>query len=359
MMYRDVEILSTVTVADSGTKTVDLDVTEPITELVVRVKLTNESSHNINKIPTLIVSKLEIVDGGTVYASLDGPQAAAGYFYETGQYPNHSYHERQDWGQDVHIPLRFGRFLGDPTRNLDVSRLRNPQLKITWAKDTLHLTNTVQLGVRARVMGDVAGASAALLTKSVRAFTTVGSGIEETELPTEYPIRRLFIQPYALATPPHYVLSQFKLDCDAGKFIPFDLDIYEWMALTEQERGHCTVRQRPMITNQEYRESYIGRTYWGTAFSPSTQYMTGCSCALQSNPLIYANFHDGTPASDLGLECGFVGTYPHNVMCLTFGLPDDPATWFNAAAFRKVLLKLTQVSAAATCTILVQQDRPL
>ena len=358
-MYRDVELRSTAVVSDSGTETIDLDVLDPITELVVYLKLTNHTSHNIGKTPTSIISSIEIVDGGTVYASLSGSAVAAAYFYETGNYPVHGYHEIASWGQDVYLPLRFGRFLGDPARNLDVARMRNPQLKVTWAKDTLHATGTVQLGVRARVMTDVAGAGAALLTKAVRAFTTAGSGVESTELPTDYPIRRLFIQPWALLTPPHYVLSRFKMDCDAGKYIPFDLDIYQWLGLTEPEGGFCTVRQRLVITNQEYRESWIGRTYGGSATSPSTQYMTGCSAALQSSPLIYANLHDGTPSSDLNLECTFWGTYPHNVMSLTFGIPDDPATWFPAAAFRKIALDLTQVSASATCTILVQQDRPM
>jgi hypothetical protein len=44
---------------------------------------------------------------------------------------------------------------------------------------------------------------------------------------------------------------------------------------------------------------------------------------------------------------------------IQFGDEDDPSTWLNAGAYRKIKLNLTQIFAGLTCTLLVQQDRPL
>jgi len=359
MMYRDVELLPEKTVGDSGTETVDLDVTDPITELVVRLGLTNGAATADQKIPTDIISKIEIVDGGTVYASVTGPEAAGIAFYESGVYPPCWYTDRASNGQNIALPLYFGRYVGDPLRNLDVSKMRNPQIKVTWSKDTLHLTGYVKLYIRARVLTDVPGAASALLVKNVRTFTTAASGDEDTELPTDYPIRRLFVRPYKASELPYQVVSHYKLDCDEGRFIPFDLAAARVNEEVKQTFGRCTIRQLIVGDNATFPDSFLGIAE--AAFGSCETGLYIVNCFASGTP--YINFHllsdAGAGGSEVVTEMTCLGYLPHYVYAFPFGLKDDPATWFPAPAYRKVKLRLTQGVASGTCSILVQQDRPL
>jgi len=359
MQYRDVDILASKSVGDAGTETIDLDVMDPITELSILIDLTNGGSALTDDTPTEIVTKIELVDGGTVYSSVTGAQAVAAYFYDAGRYPPHWYDEALSAGQHITIPLRFGRFLGDPLRNFDPSRLRNPQLKVTWAKLSAHLTAYVKLGVRAKILDGVSGAGACLLNQAVRAFTTAGSGIESTELPTDYPIRRLYVHPlYGTEVPP-YIITNFKLDCDEGKFIAFDHDGWAMVEEAEKQFGYGQVRRNLIVTTGDNHDTQWGNCIaamlaagvQGDIVSGNTSGNRACLC--------YTMTHAGGAAAAVPTEALFTGCLPEGMFGYGFGLPDDPATWFPAPAYRKVKLLLTQGIASATCTILVQQDRPI
>lgn len=359
MQYRNVDILASKTVGDTGTETIDIGLLDPITEITVVVGLTNDTSAVIDDTPVEVVSRIEIVDGGTVYASLSGAQAVANYFFDAGRYPPHWFDEVASAGQSLSIPLRFGRFLGDPLRNFDPNRLRNPQIKVTWAKLSGHLSGSVSLAVRAKVMGDVPGAGSCLLTQAVRSFTTAASGIEGTDLPTSYPIRRLMVHPLSGTEVPAYILTHFKLDCDGGKFIPFDLGSWAFLEEGEKQYGYGMVRRR-LIVNTGINHD----TQWGNCLSAMLaagvqgDIVTGNTSGNRAC-LCYAITHAGGAATAVSTEAQFWGTQPEGTYGYQFGLPDDPATWFNAGAYRRLNLELTQGIASAVCSILVQQDRPL
>lgn len=359
MMYREVLLLPEKTMGDSGTETIDLDVTDPITQIGVFLKVTNVATNARRAIPTKIISKIELIDGGTVYASLSGVEAAGIAFYDTGHYVPCWYTEVPDVTQNVFLPLRFGRYLGDPLRNFDPTRLRNPQLKITWSKNALHLTGYVKMTVHATILDGVAGASSCLLTKAVREFTTASTGVEQTELPTDYPIRRLYVRPYLEDELPYEVVSNYKLDCDSGKFIPFDIAASDLIKLLETEFGYCWIRQMCYRESATFADSFLGRAFAGSHGSGDGGYITGLSASGTPYVYIHVCTHAGGSVDEAAVEINCFGSLPHYVHAIPFGLKDDPATWFNAGAFRKVVLSLTQGVASATCSILAQQDRPM
>jgi hypothetical protein len=359
MQYRDVDILSSKTVGDSGTETVDLDVTDPITELAVVVGVTNDSSAVDGKIPTNIITKVELVDGGTVLASLTGPELAADFCYNAGRYPPHWYDEQATNGQSVTLPMRFGRFLGDPLRNFDPTRFRNPQIKVTWAKASGHASGSVTLGVRAKLLADVPGASSCLFTKAVRGFTSASSGVEETELPTDYPIRRLYVGAYLQDNVPASILTHFKLDCDGGKFIAFDMG--SWAMCEEAERafGYFHVRQFVKASNGDTKDCWLGNALYAALSAGDPGYISNAIASGNPFAYIWSYSHAGAAASAILFEMGAFGCLPHSVFAYPFGLPDDPSTWLNAGAYRSVKLLLTQGTASCPVSILVQQDRPI
>ena len=359
MQYREVDILAKETVADSGTKSIDLDVTDPVTELSVGLDLTNGAADVAAHNPTAVITKIEIVDGGTVYASLTGEEVAAIYAYRTGRYPPHWYSETLSEGQWTFLPLRFGRFLGDPLRSFNPAALRNPQLKVTWAKHSQHLTGTIQLTVKARLLSDVAPAPSCLFPKAVRTFTTAGSGVEHTELPTDYPIRTLFVRMWLSGVLPNGALTNFKLDCDAGRFIAFDMSGNDMKDLVESIYPHIWVRQFIEASNADQIQTWMGAAYAGSGAIAGGAYKTQLWCSGNPYAVIYGSDYNNAAFDDQKVEINAMGSLPHNTFAYPFGLPEDPATWFNVAAYRKVDLQLTQAESGGECSILVEQDRPL
>lgn len=359
MQYRDVDIQPPMAIVNAGTATIDIDVTQPLTELEVVMALTNAGAPTPDLPISQIVSRIELVDGGTVYMSLDGSQLASEFFYKAGKYPPVWMDYRANNGQNFTFPIRFGRYLGDPLRNFDPTKLRNPQIKVTWINNALHLAGSKTLGVRGKIMDGVAGSSQCLFTTAVRAFVTVATGIEVTELPTDYPIRTLYVQPYLVFRAAPIIVTNLRLDCDEGKFIAFDRSGWSMSEAVEEIYGCLQLRITHNLSNGAQPETWIGITH-GCYVTP--QVFTQNAHGLTSdNGFVTVQGQDAAhaPLANVDVELIPFGTLPHGMWAIPFGIPDDPASWLNAGAYRKVKLLLTQGLAGALCTILVQQDRPM
>lgn len=355
MNYREVEIQALQVVANSGTKTYDLDVTEPITELEVAIKVKNTDAVCEDVPPERIISKIEIVDGGAVWWSATGAEAVGISTYEKGRWPTTWLYEGASGNQRTWIPIQFGRYLGDEQYAFTAGKLSNPQLKITWAKNALHLTNQVEIGIFAKLMQGVAAPSQALMTKAVRTFTTVGSGEEPTDLPVDVPMRRLFIRGELTGYSITSIFDQYKLDCDLGKLIIFDLGQRKMIARCENEFGFFTYRKHDWADVGRYVRTWMGRTM-GCSFDVTADGIFASGYTTSADfyyPSIYD--HDGNPQLNVSGVALVYGSFPQYMLCYQFGRKEEPATWFNAAAFKKVVLKLEQGVADAAASILLQQ----
>lgn len=355
MNYREVEILALQVVGDSGTKTIDLDVNEPITELEVAIKVKNTAAVCNDVPPERIISKIEIVDGGKVYWSASGAEAVAVTCYEKLRWPSTWLYEGASGNQRTWIPMQFGRYVGDEQYALTPAKLINPQLKVTWAKNSLHLTNQVELGLFAKLMQGVASPPQALMTKIVRGFTTAASGEEPTELPTDLPIRRLFIRGEIVDYSITSVFSNYKLDCDLGSLIIFDLGQRKMVARCENEFGFFEYRSHIWADNARYVKSWFGRTMAAQLQASAGSYIL--NAYTTSSDKVYCSVYDadGGVVSDLSAVMKVYGSFPQYTLCYQFGRKEDPATWFDPKVFKKVVLKLEQGVADAEASILLQQ----
>lgn len=356
MNYREVEILADKVVADSGTETIDLNVTDPITELSVDFKVKNDTAIAEDVPPERCITKIEIVDGGRVYWSTAGLEAVAVSCYEKGRWPSSWYYEGASGNQRIWIPLQFGRYVGDEQYSFNPRALLNPQLKVTYAKNTLHLTNQVELAVLAKVMEGVSPSNRALMTKSVRTFTTVASGEESTDIPVDAVIRRLFIGGEFTGTDWGSGLSNAKLDCDVGKLIVFDLGKRKMIARCENEFGYFNYRKHDFVDSARYVRTWFGRTYSAHIESSGVVSITNAYTTSSDNYYATIKGHDGTNQTDLSAVAHVMGSLPQYILCYGFGRPEAPETWFDAKRFGQISLVLTQATAAGTARILVQQD---
>ena len=357
--YRDVEILADLVVADSGTRTIDLNVTEPITELAVDIKVKN-TAVVCNDMPAeRIISKIEIVDGGKVYWSCSGAEAIAISCYEKGRWPPVWLYEGASGNQRAHIPLSFGRYLGDEQYAFSPTRLLNPQLKVTWAKNALHTTAQVELGVYAKLMQGVSPPSQALLTKAIRAFTTAGSGVEPTDLPVDQPYRRLFIRGELSGTAFTSIFSHYKLDCDVASLVVFDLGQRNMVNRCETEFGFFSYRKHDFVDDGRLVRSWLGRTMACSLQSGSGGRICNGYTTSSDNYCSHVDLHDNTGQTDLTVVAEVMGSFPQYTLCYQFGRKEDPASWFNPTRFGAINLQLTQGTADAVASILLQQPVPL
>lgn len=359
MNYREVEILADKTVADSGTETIDINVTDPITEMFVDFKVTNEAQVCEDVPAEREISKIEIVDGGKVYWSTAGLEAMAVSTYEKRRWPTVWLYEGSGGNQRAMIPLQFGRYVGDEQFSFNPRALRNPQLKVTWTNNALHATAQTQLGIYAKVMEGVSAAAQALMVKSVRTFTTAAAAVEPTDLPVDRPIRRLFIggelEQYSITS----LISQYKLDCDAGKLVVFDLGYRKMTHRCEADFGFFDYRKHDFLDSSRYVQAWMGRTM--AAQGQASAGNITINLYTTSSDRYYVSVYDaaGDPATDVSASVWVYGSFPQNILCYPFGRENDPESWFNPAQYGQVKLELTTPIADAAARILAQQVVPI
>jgi len=346
-------------IANAGTATFDIDVTQPLTQIEVMFALTNAAARAPNLPCHTQISRIELVDGGTVYAAMTGAEALGHYAYEAGKYAPGWNDERANSGQNVTIPIRFGRYLGDPLRNFDPTKLRNPQIKVTWINNALHLAGSKLLGIRGKVLDGVAGASSCLFTTAVRAFVTVAAGIEVTELPTDLPIRRLYVALNTGVPVSPSVITWARLDCDEGKFIALDRSAWELAEECEEIFGTVVLRNWYNVNSLDWRETWLGVTHIVVANTEQADTYVNARVGDDGRTQLVGATNANVALALADVETCAFGALPHSMFPIQFGIPDDPASWLNAAAYRKIKLNLTQAFAGLTCTILVEQDRPM
>jgi len=353
--FREIQIEDDKGIGDSGTETIDLNVKDPITALIVRFKITNAAQACPNVPPEKSITKVEIVDGGKTLWSLNGQESVGAAVYGLGKWPSHWYAGNTSYNQHIKFPLLFGRYLGDEEFAFSPGKFLNPQLKITWAADALHLTTGKTLGVTARVMDGLAPPTQALMWKQVEAWTTVGTGVKKVDLPVDLIIRNLMVRLFETTTTPPSIVSHYKLDCDLGEFIPFDLDQDEFRDILKLADGPFTNRQMGEIASGEYVQTWLGDTYGCGGDQGSKEYITSIVTWNWHRALVHAVLHDGTAAPTLGFEYTPVGYLPHNCFLYRFGRREIPETWFPAREYGEIALKLTEAVASCDASVSVQQ----
>jgi len=362
LAFRDVELLPVKTVGNAGTETIDVNVTDPITEMGVYFKVTNYTSGAAEYPPHRMISKIEIVDGGTVYYSLDGHMALAASAHDCGKFPTGWWDDGISVGQYIRLPLRFGRYLGDEEYAFSPTRLLNPQIKITWAiNTTYHTTAVSQLGVVLRLMEGASLASKMLAWKEIRSFTTVGAGEELTDMPRDLPWRQLMVRSAYLGTTYQHEssISNYKLDCDGGKFIPFDLGT---LILKDLMRNQVPIFERHgkwYVAHGDMRQTWMGDNPFTLGAGLSDCYSWGFHNNGSPRVQVWGRKLDGSDVSDTQMFYQIHGWMPSQALLYRFGRLNDAGSWFNAPQYGDIRLWMKQAKAGATATIAVQQPRQL
>jgi hypothetical protein len=248
---------------DSGTTTTDITIRDPITSLFVEVRATNGASYNHNNNVLDCVSKIEVIDGSKVLFSMSAKQAFAQACYDLGFWPQTKLSMLGGDVQSAAIPILFGRFIGDTERAFDPSQFVHPQLRVTWnlaavraVAATSFATGTATLTAIARVMEGAPAPSGFLLKKEHFTWTTA-VGTEYIELPTDLPIKSLLLRSFLNDYHAFGMVSNWKLNCDGGKFVPFDVDAEDFCFLLYQQLPRLSYRESAHLKSGDTFYSYL------------------------------------------------------------------------------------------------------
>ena len=317
--YREVELLAQKSIGDSGTETIDINTDEPITQLSVRFYVQNEAAVADAVPPETVVSKIELVDGGQVYFSLSGREATAMAWYDKGYWPAHNYSEVASETQWVEWPFQFGRYIGDEDFALSPGRLLNPQLKVTWAKNALHLAGSCTLEVNAKTMQGVGAPARALLTKTIRGWSTADAGVVEVDLPTDSVYRRLYFRNYSVGGWIGALWTQFRLECDIGKLIMFDMTVSEMLNLMEREWRQTQYSEYIEVDDWVMHYSHLGTCVSGAVLPFEAGCIGSASTTLPGYVRMIARDYNGAQMNDVKFDVTFRGLCPEYTYCYPFG----------------------------------------
>lgn len=352
MFYRIASMLASESATTPATKTIDIDLAKPISRITVEMKATNNGSDPTAH-PAKMLSKIEIVDGSNVLFSLDGPQAQALNYYESGKLPIALLSYANDVMCSAIAEINFGRFLWDEMLAFDTKKFTNPQLRITH---NLALggssPDAATLSVYAHAFDEKEVAPTGfLMSKEQYAFTLTASAKESIDLATDLPYRFLMIQALAAGSSPTSQIARLKLseDNDARVIVNDE----ETMYLIK------LIQDYPRLL--EYILAYDLGSAQLMYCTPSYLTQVGALGINSADAALFATQPYGGLITATGTASKLsqwivTGHCPHGVMALPFGKRDIVEDWYDVSKIGALKLILTAGGGVSgTCQIFSQQ----
>jgi len=216
----------------TGTATYDLPEKDYLSALHVIAYRTTSTNTNGPLPVHVIIDKIEVVDGGTVIQSLTGEQVKGLMYYRGGviNFPP-TVETASTESYDV-FTLHFGLYPHDTKRMLDLSKLSNPQVKITWdASKTDHKGVSYDAisdpSMKFTVVAELyrgsppGGVQGYVKSSQIYSWTQAASTTTEIEIPRGQPLIGLMINAGYAAKNFTDDVYELKLDLDNGAWVPF------------------------------------------------------------------------------------------------------------------------------------------
>lgn len=345
----------------SGTKTYNLDFSDPITELVIGIDATNGASGNVDNPIESCISKIELVDGGEVLWDLPGDVALAYASHLKGKLPvSNRTGAINDTPYQV-IPVCFGRFPYDPVFGFNPLAHKNPQLRVTFDEATIraagatgYVSDSFALTLIVRLMEQMAQPPPAFLSaRLIETFTSVASGDYPVIMPTDRVIRALLTRVYEAGVYFGTDISKMKLSIDGGKRVPFEMYSWNITDLMAELFAPLTVPYYTYCDGNETYDTWLAHDHNSTVRGHVSSQIVGASSPAQSQITVYSNSHDGSVLAQ-PVHISVTGWGFHNLMIYPFGDINNPADWLDPRNARKLDYILTQGGAGAEVDVAVE-----
>lgn len=360
MNYRFVTLWPEQTYSADKTEIIDIDLSNPISQIIINYKPTTGAEAASDAHFSKCISKIELIDGSDVLLSLSGQEADALDWYSNMKTrPNITWYLATS-EQDLSIFINLGRSLWDTELALDPSKFKNLQLKITLDIDGGGFNNSqVKLAVFAHVFDEkVVAPVGFLMSKEIKSYTLASASHEYTDMPIDYPYRKLLLQILAAGKGSEYCFDTIKLSEDVDKRIPIN-------------HGIGPILQAIVGQTKPYREKIIcSALAAGRYFHITPSYWPNFAASVWSNSISATDIavYEGDGGRALITQDPAVrnmsvlveGWCPHGVIELPFGLQDDMDDWYDVSAIKNLKLDILSASAMSssyTCQIFLQQLR--
>lgn len=361
MDYRISELFAEKTYAASYVEKIDINLSEIISGIMIRYETYNSAAGSMDGHFAKTISKVELVAGSDVLLSLTGQQLEALDFFETGV-------NRNPWNAALNtnyadrcIMIHFGRYLGDELIGLDPNMFKNLQLQVSITLGVGGITcNSVKMGVNAWIFDDfIVNPIGFLMTKEIKSWLLDASAHEYTEMPLDFPYRKIFMQQQELGKEPFQNIDLVKFSEDNDKKIIMNMDADY---ITSMLRLSA-----PMFVEHFYGTAGTAQIlYMCTPTSKVSAQVTGWAEAVTAND--YAAYDgDGGQLkviADTGtanVQVHVQGFCPHGVFPIPCFAKDEPGHYYDVTRINKSLkadIRNTSSPAGTeTAQIFVQQLR--
>ena len=230
MYYREVVIQDAMAIVGAQTVTRDINITDPITKLMVIARKTNTDSTPVAH-PGAMVINVTVCDGADVIFSMPGQDAQAMAMYTDNKQIGSIINYITGQGSTQNIEIKFGRWLYDELLALDPKRYSNLQIKVqmTPALGGSGGANGT-LEIYAHCFDEkVVNPVGYLYNKEIYSFLPVANAHVYIDLPTDYPIRAVMFGACECADGPQLNIDHLKLTEDQGKHIIVDNDMIHYL----------------------------------------------------------------------------------------------------------------------------------
>ncbi len=357
MNYRLANILADKSIAADGTEVVDINLTQPISAIVVNARLTNNgntpAAHAVSAI-----SKIEIVDGSDVLYSLSGKQAEAMDFYSTGKIRPRVLPYIYNTQLVIPFFLNFGRDLWDRELALDTRKFTNLQLRITHSAIAGgNVCDALELKADAFIFDERAVSPVGFsMQKQIKSYGLTNIPWEYTDLPTDYAYRLIMIASLYTQKNPHSQFREIKLSENVDQRVPFNgltMDLIKQL-----------ITRFPM-----FREEIVGlATVSEQAFYITTSYSPRLSLSGDNQTAAhYFGQHsaEGGTALIVGdatayFSANVEGFCPHGAVILPCYGQDTIDDMYDVTKIKSLQLQIkggTSVGSSSTAEICIQQIR--
>lgn len=357
MNYRLATILAAEAANSAATKTIDIDVQDPISQLIVQMKATNNGTTPTAH-PAKIITKIELVDGSDVLFSLNGYEIQALDFYHQGKPPLNILSYFDDTQVVPLMNLNFGRWLYDPQLALDPKKFSNLQLKITH---DLALggcvPDTATLEVVAHIFDQkTVSPLGFLMAKQHYSYTLEDAAYEYIDLPTDWPIRQMIIQSLSVDKMPFEQFNEVRISEDNDKKIPVDNRVSDLLKYLIGKYGPF-VETIQGITNIVAVPFFITPTYEVNAVVSG---YAGSNAYFNASALYGGDIDIAANADGANMQAVIKGYAPHGALAIPFGIQEDLADWYDVTRLGSLKLRIkagTTVGDPSTAQVLLQQLR--
>lgn len=367
MKTRDAVIEYQKALNDSGTLIKDISLVDPVSALYLEFEGTNGATSNEDNFISDVITKIEITDGSNVLYSLSLSQLEALQFYKTKRTPVFFPSEWASGGQRHGVYLLFGRYLWDPTYNMDFRRYTNPQLKITSniaairaAGATGYVSGSLKATIIAKVMEDVPAGPSYLMAKEIEAFTSASSGERRIELPTDLTYRLLMLRLWYEGYDIDEIVSDIKLTADTDKWVFFNRKLKQLDAEALTEFGLAELKHDVLRAHNTDIRLLVNKEPNCVIFPGGQDDGLFVVSRWQWSSQLHVTLRDSTGALESTakkLHVAERGHALHATLPIPFGIMDQPNTWFDPRPYNKLEAVLTQATADAACSIVVEQAR--